>query len=749
MNAASDNPTLLAALDYATKGFPVFPCSPKDKTPLVDSGFKAASKDPEQIRNWWRQWPRAMVGVPTGPGTGFVIDLDLGSPAVITGPEYLARFAEHAGPIPPTAIAETGSGGYHVWFAWDPHSPVRNGANVVPSLHIPPAEGAIGRDGKKAKGAQIDIRGEGGYVIVPPSVREDGGAYSWCPGPEDGIAAATERLLRIARKEERTARAEALHVSPLPPTGEIARRYALAGLDNEAVRRYALAGLDKETRAVASAMAGSRNDALNTAAVKLFSLAGAGAISEGIVHAALEDAARQNGLIKDDGLASVRATIASGATAGLAKPRDLSKISAKPKLHSKTAQRPSRPNGGLDTATGEDWRGLLQCSARSGYPKGNLVNALIALRHAPEWSGVLCYDEFALSTWLERAPPWHKGSFHARTWTPLDTTLVTEWLQLQDINVGTDIARMAVDAASQEKPFHPVRDYLAALQWDGHRRVDNWLTTYLGADPSPYAAAIGRCFLISAVARIMDPGCKVDHMLMLEGDQGVSKSEAVRILGGEWFCPDLPELGTKDASLALSGRWIFEVEELDAMTRADSNTIKRFVSKRGDRFRRPYGTQVEDITRQCVFIGTTNESAYLNDPTGGRRFWPVRISAIDTAALAQDRDQIWAEAVHAYRAGEQWWLTNPDILHQARQEQAERQVEMPWESLVERFIGNLSSVSVEEVLIECIGKPKERWEQKDFNLVSRVLKKLGWEKYRARLGDGRRDNRYRPIAAGP
>src|SRR5262249_42604988 len=150
-------------------------------------------------------------------------------------------------------------------------------------------------------------------------------------------------------------------------------------------------------------------------------------------------------------------------------------------------------------------------------------------------------------------------------------------------------------------------------------------------------------FLISAVARIYEPGCQADHIIILESDQGEGKSTALRIMGDPFFTDDLAELGTKDASLATAGVWIIELSELDAMTRADRSRIKSFVSRRVDRYRPVYGRRLVETKRQCVFAGSVNDSEYLKDDTGARRFWPVRCGRIDLDGIRRDKDQLWAE----------------------------------------------------------------------------------------------------------
>ena len=197
-------------------------------------------------------------------------------------------------------------------------------------------------------------------------------------------------------------------------------------------------------------------------------------------------------------------------------------------------------------------------------------------------------------------------------------------------------------------------------------------------------------FLVSAVARIMDPGCKVDHVPILERQQGIGKSTSLLILTGEaWFSDSLPDVGTKDAMDHLRGKWIVEIAELDAMSRAEDTALKAFITRQVDKFRPAYGRREIEWPRQSVFVGTTNRSVYLKDETGGRRYWPVRCTSINLAALERDRDQIWAEAVHLYRQGHRWHITDPDLIRQAEAEQRARYDVDVWHDKIEAYVAEL------------------------------------------------------------
>ncbi len=186
--------------------------------------------------------------------------------------------------------------------------------------------------------------------------------------------------------------------------------------------------------------------------------------------------------------------------------------------------------------------------------------------------------------------------------------------------MSVEIAGQALQTATRDHPFHPVRAYLDSLTWDGVERLDRWLSIYIGAKDTEYARAVGSRWLISAVARIFLPGAKAYCYLILEGPQGIRKSTALRTLAGEYFTDELTDLGTKDAAMQTRGVWIFELSELDSMSNSEVARIKAFMSRTTDRFRPPYGMHLVESPRQCVFAGTVNHSTYLRDETGGRLF---------------------------------------------------------------------------------------------------------------------------------
>jgi predicted P-loop ATPase len=379
---------------------------------------------------------------------------------------------------------------------------------------------------------------------------------------------------------------------------------------------------------------------------------------------------------------------------------------------------------------------------RDLQPKPILANAITALRSAPEWQGVLAYDEFSMQTVARACPPWTDA--RAGNWTDQEDLLTTDWLQHHGILVSTDVTAQAVQAVAREQSFHPVREYLGGLKWDGSKRIDDWLVLYFGAEPSDYARAVGRRWLISAVARIYSPGCKADAVLILEGLQGLGKSSALRALAGPWFTDEIADFGSKDAAMQTRGVWIIEIAELASMTRADVGRVKAFMSRNEDRFRPPYGRRLVASPRQCVFAGSANHSNYLRDETGGRRFWPIHCSQILLDELRRDRSQLWAEAVHEYRANAPWWLDSKELTLVASEEQQARYEGDPWDGPIQAFIQDRDVVSMEELLETCLGKTKGTWSLLDKTRVGRSLKSMGWEKFRKREGS-QLPYRYRRV----
>jgi predicted P-loop ATPase len=243
------------------------------------------------------------------------------------------------------------------------------------------------------------------------------------------------------------------------------------------------------------------------------------------------------------------------------------------------------------------------------------------------------------------------------------------------------------DVAASNR-YHPVRDFLDGLQWDGVPRIDTWLQDYAGAADTPFIKAVGRTFLVAGVRRIRMPGAKFDTLPVFESRQGMDKSVALRALAvrDEWFTDNLP-LGssTKEVIEQTRGVWIAEFAELSGIERRDVNHIKNFLPKQDDRARPAYGRRMETVPRQFIAAGSTNDAQYLLDMEN-RRFWPVKIKRFETAKLSRDVNKLWAEAAHYEAQGEPITLQE-DLWGAAAEEQSAREVESPLKEMIARRLG--------------------------------------------------------------
>jgi predicted P-loop ATPase len=388
-----------------------------------------------------------------------------------------------------------------------------------------------------------------------------------------------------------------------------------------------------------------------------------------------------------------------------------------------------------------DWMDRCLRSAK-GELLPNQANATIALEAL--LPGRLLFDEMAVCAVLI-------SDDKRRAIRDPDISNMRDQLQhLGFPRMGWDTVFRATEVIADRRRVHPVWNYLSGLAWDKVERLPRFFPTYFGTPDTPYERAIGVWFLISMVARIFAPGCKSDHLPILEGPQGTLKSSACAILGGEWFSDHLPELSSagKDASQHLRGKWLIEVAEMHAYSKAEATLLKSFITRQVERFRPSYGRLEVIEPRQCVFIGTTNAGRYLKDSTGGRRFWPVVANAIDADRLRDDRDQLFAEAVVRYRAGEPWW---PDKAFEQKHiipEQADRYEGDIWEESLRSYLGWQSRVTVGQVAREALRLETAKIGTADQRRIIAILEALGWKRL-PRTKDGRWWGNPEPMELDP
>lgn len=408
-----------------------------------------------------------------------------------------------------------------------------------------------------------------------------------------------------------------------------------------------------------------------------------------------------------------------------------------------------------------DWRAKAMRNQDQTF-KPILHNVALALKHELDWrqsdgTHIVAMNEFTGFISLRGIAPWERKRSAAmlgklkswRNWTDDDDLQTTFWVQGpgRDISAGRDVCFMGVQMIAGENSFHPVRDFLESLPpWDRVPRLRGLLPIYAGCDATPINEIFGAKWCIGAVARVMKPGCQMDTALILEGLQGIGKSTFFRILAGEEFFTDqISEFGTKDAALEMRGKWVIELAELDAMGKAETSRIKRFIGQTHDRCRPPYARAVQEQPRQNVFCGTTNENEYLRDPTGARRFWPATANKLDLQKLRNDRDQLWAEALWRFNAGESWWLDNDGDNALASTEQSLRYQSDSWEFVISNYLrNNLTGhhVTIPQILEHALGiTEKAKWDRTAQLRVGACLRRLGYA-LGGREGSGTRERFY-------
>lgn len=397
-----------------------------------------------------------------------------------------------------------------------------------------------------------------------------------------------------------------------------------------------------------------------------------------------------------------------------------------------------------------EWTSLL-ARKKNGEPYGDERNVLCALENDPELEGMLRYDSFRDVIEFGRAPPWNEAVWHGAPWADSHRVELQIYLQRLGIPVArASVVQDAVIVSASKRTYNPLRDYLSSNAWDQKPRLDTWLVDYLGAEGDRnYLRAVGRAFMIGAAVRGMRPGSKMDNVLVLESPQGRGKSTAVRTLSKGWTTDYMPDLHSKDAAVQIQGTFINEFSELAAVGRTDLESLKGFVTRRVDRYRPPYGRNAVERPRSCSFIGTTNLNEYLQDETGGRRFWPVRCRNIDCEALERDVDQLWAEAFWAgYIENEQWHLAR-ELEPLAESEQQLRRLQSEHEIRLLEYLDTRAKpnavVHMRDLLIYVAELDLTKHAREAGGIAkqfSRILAVNGWEKRKA---VGRGSDRRQPY----
>jgi hypothetical protein len=373
----------------------------------------------------------------------------------------------------------------------------------------------------------------------------------------------------------------------------------------------------------------------------------------------------------------------------------------------------------------------------------NHEDGRVSMVDVPQLAGNLKYDAFSYRLRWVNAAPWHKTSAE---WDKGDSIQYMGVLSKQlALDFTKDQINDAAFTIAAENAYHPVREYLDSLKWDKTERVTHWLSKYCGALDTEYTRFIGRKTLIAAVARVFAPGCKFDHVLVMEGAQGIGKSYFWELMASPWFTDSPLDIDDKKAVEVMQGKWILELGEMTILSKYESAANKRFLSASSDRCRMAYAAEAKDYPRQCIFVGGINpeQNGWLRDHTGNRRYWPVPVTKIDLKAVKADRDQLWAEALEYFRRGEIIHVEDDTMRELMAQEVEARLQEDPWFGMIEEYLqdeknwdghlqvdGKTLFFTPVDLYINPIGGGAAAFGPREFNRVATILKKLGFEKRR-------------------
>ena len=326
---------------------------------------------------------------------------------------------------------------------------------------------------------------------------------------------------------------------------------------------------------------------------------------------------------------------------------------------------------------------------RTGKPEQSVTNCVIVMENDPRLKGLVVQDDFDGQLKFTRKAPWRDIKDY-KYWRDADSSALKMYLESYGLTTASKINE-AFNIWAQNNTQHPVREYLNSLKWDGVQRVETLFIDFLGATDDEYTRVVTKKALTAAVTRIYRPGAKFDNMLVLIGEQGKGKSTILKKLGMKWHSDSLTKVQDKDALEQLQGAWIVEMGELTAMRRSEVEAVKQFLSKTDDRFRPAYGHYLTTRERQCIFIGTTNDRAFLRDTTGNRRFWAIDTDAgtptksVFTYLDAYEVGQVWAEAVEYYKAKEPLYLP-AELEAEAAEKRKEHIEDSQYTGIVRRYL---------------------------------------------------------------
>lgn len=569
-----------AAITYVNMGFSVFPLQVKGKNPLTAHGFKDASKDPAVVKAWWQKYPQANIGIATGQVSGglCVIDMDIDESKGLDGWKSLRDWQDSHGTISPSWLSKTGRGGYHYYFLSD--EPVKNRAGLIPG---------------------VDIRGDGGYIVAPPSIHPNGNPYEW-----------TEKC----------------HPEIMP----------LHHIDNNIrfLLNKSANGTNLKYLAPTRIPEGERNHTLFKLACSLQ----AKGLSDQAIHAA----------VTNENIAKCFPPLSD---------KEISAIVKSVQKYEKG--KPIYINSKGEATQGQ--REPIFDLNKDGIIKKTWANMKEAISYDHDLYGHIKYNELANNIWVFGELPWEHTNTY-RQWQDFDDQNLKAYLEQRYGFNKSDKIMDALTMVANNNRFNPVVDELNNIantykpeEYKG--AIRKLLPEYMGVEDTDYHFEVMKTFMLGAICRVFHPGCKFDYTIILYGAQGFGKSEFVRrlALSPEWFNDNFNTLDGDKASEKLAGMWILELAELKALKSSkDSESIKAFLTSRYDTYRAPYQRRTEQRPRMCVFAGTTNNMNVFVDKTGNRRFWPIITNkGKNTKELFGDPEEVsrdfrlaWAEAMSFY-----------------------------------------------------------------------------------------------------
>lgn len=666
-----------AAIDYIKRGLAVFPLEEKGKRPKTRNGFKDATTDAAQVKAWWQQWPNANIGIATGKRSGgiFVIDLDIDEDKGIDGYHTLEDWQRENGKFPDTWTAITGRGGYHLYF--HSNSEIKNRAGII--------------DG-------VDVRGDGGYVVAPPSIHSNGNRYEWEYDPEEFDLAEANNNVKYFLDTGINSPGERFSMPDIVNAGE----------RNDMIFRFACMmqakGASDET-VFAATMAENNtkcNPPMNEKEVRV------------IVNSVLKYQKGKPIHINDNGVAT------------------------------------------------QGWREPVFATTEKGYIKKTIENTCEAIEYDEKLWGHIKYNELSYSPFVVGSLPWEHQNMYREWTNADDSNLkayIEAKYGLGSMEKTMEALNIVVNR-NKFNPVVDMLEDIYVHKWDkqyGHIR--KLLPEYLGAEDSEYNFECMRLFMLGAISRAHYPGCKFDYMPVFVGKQGIGKSTFLRLLAmnNAWYNDNFNTIEGDKAPEKLRGMWMVELAELLATKKAkEVESIKAFLTSTVDTYRPPYGRRTEQRPRVCVFAGTTNNDHFLTDRTGNRRFLPivtrkefVKKSMFDNLEEVQkDFENAWGEAMDIFKKanGHPTLILPVDLQQFVEDKQSEYMEEDVRVGIIQEWLDKTeeSRVCVAMIFEKALGYSERKPTKYESNEIHGIMTNQinGWERLKTSNGGRSRCGEY-------